>query len=153
MKKMFKFFTNLIINTMTGWLFLFKELFTNLFVQGIFMTVGSIFILLYLFNRALLMPAVRILIPLYFIWCITKSLFHISSGRQGNPRGNYSEQSQKSKEETYTENIPNFFFGMNKEQAKQEYKRLLKIYHPDNTQTGNADMAKAIISQYRILFG
>lgn len=153
MKKMFKFFANLIINTMTGWLFLFKELFTNLFVQGVFMTVGSIFILLYLFNRALLMPAVRILIPLYFIWCITKSLFHISSGRQGNPRGNYSEQSQKPKEETYTENIPNFFFGMNKEQAKQEYKRLLKIYHPDNTQTGNADMAKAIISQYRILFG
>lgn len=153
MKKMFKFFANLIINTMTGWLFLFKELFTNLFVQGIFMTVGSIFILLYLFNRALLMPAVRILIPLYFIWCITKSLFHTSSGRQGNPRGNYSEQSQKSKEETSTENIPNFFFGMNKEQAKQEYKRLLKIYHPDNTQTGNADMAKAIISQYRVLFG
>lgn len=150
---MFKFFANLIINTMTGWLFLFKELFTNLFVQGVFMTVGSIFILLYLFNRALLMPAVRILIPLYFIWCITKSLFHTSSGRQGNPRGNYSEQSQKSKEETSTENIPNFFFGMNKEQAKQEYKRLLKIYHPDNTQTGNADMAKAIISQYRVLFG
>lgn len=150
---MFKFFANLIINTLTGWLFLFKELFTNLFVQGVFMTAGSIFILLYLFNKALLMPAVRILILLYFIWCITKSLFRISSGRQENPRGNYSEQSQKSKEETYTENIPNFFFGMNKEQAKQEYKRLLKIYHPDNTRTGNADMAKAIISQYRVLFG
>ena len=150
---MFKFFANLIINTLTGWLFLFKELFTNLFVQGGFMTAGSIFILLYLFNKALLMPAVRILILLYFIWCITKSLFRISSGRQENARGNYSEQSQKSKEETYTENIPNFFFGMNKEQAKQEYKRLLKIYHPDNTQTGNADLARAIISQYRVLFG
>gem|GEM_PF-2686897 len=41
-----------------------------------------------------------------------------------------------------------FFDGMTREAAKEEYRRLMKQYHPDNGQCGNLAMAQEIATAY-----
>ena len=48
----------------------------------------------------------------------------------------------------YRSESNNIFFGMDREKAKDEYHRLLKMYHPDNLETGDAKKAQDIIRQY-----
>ena len=46
----------------------------------------------------------------------------------------------------YSQKIP-FFDGMSVEEAKREYRKLMKQYHPDNA-NGDAEMAKQISAAY-----
>jgi hypothetical protein len=45
-----------------------------------------------------------------------------------------------------------FFGGMTKEQAKHEFRRLMKEYHPDNPD-GNAEMTRKISEEYNRIYG
>lgn len=59
------------------------------------------------------------------------------AGYGGSPYSQY--------EATSSENV---FFGLDKAEAKKKYRELMKKYHPDNAETGNADKAREINEMY-----
>lgn len=65
--------------------------------------------------------------------------------RQSGPNNGTGTQTQDNKEE-------NIFAGLSPDEAKDKYRDLLKMYHPDNLETGDAEKAKEIIAQYEELY-
>lgn len=47
----------------------------------------------------------------------------------------------------------NIFAGLEPKEAKDKYRDLMKVYHPDNKETGDAEKAKDIVSQYEEYMG
>ena len=61
-------------------------------------------------------------------------------------RNRYSGSSADGSANTYSKN--NMFMGLKPDVAKDKYRELMKKYHPDNKETGDAEKAKDIIAQY-----
>ena len=56
---------------------------------------------------------------------------------------------QNREEAPFYRNIRRTFFeGMNTDEAKSEYRKLMKHYHPDNPNGGDPEMAKKIAAAY-----
>lgn len=64
-----------------------------------------------------------------------------SSGSSGN---NHDNGGNKPRYRMFK----NRFMGLDKNEAKEKYRELMKIYHPDNAETGDADISKQIIAEY-----
>jgi len=68
--------------------------------------------------------------------------------------GNNKYSENRAYESGEKQEVP-FFAGMSLEEAKKEYRRLMKLYHPDNV-NGDAEMSKRIsvaYSQYCAAYG
>lgn len=72
-------------------------------------------------------------------------------GNNNDYYGGYSHSGYQNQEAS-DERENNIFAGMSPEEAKEKYRELLKKYHPDNLETGDAEKAKDIIAQYEELF-
>lgn len=72
-----------------------------------------------------------------------------NNGYGSNFNGNSGYSGHGAAEEPKEENI---FAGLSPEEAKDKYRDLLKKYHPDNLETGDAEKAKEIIAQYEELY-
>ena len=66
-------------------------------------------------------------------------MVHNSDGASTEQRGNSAEPTKTQR---------GFFDGMNLEDAKKEYRKLMKQYHPDNN-GGDLEMAQIISEAYR----
>lgn len=79
-------------------------------------------------------------------------IFSIYMVKSDDGNNKYSEN--RAYESDEKQEIP-FFAGMSLEEAKKEYRRLMKLYHPDNV-NGDAEMSKRIsvaYSQYCAAYG
>lgn len=118
-----------------------KNIFVNEETRIKAMCLTIVEILLYLVNNELILPSIYILMLFYAAFCIYSSV----------------RENTRSKEDYYEQfAVPNvaagaYFSGMSKAEAKKEYARLLKIYHPDNVITGDETIARAIIEEYNSL--
>lgn len=73
-----------------------------------------------------------------------------STSNKSNESGNGNEEYQSEQGSNMS-----FFDGLTVEEAKKEYRKLMKIYHPDNS-NGDEEMSKrvsAAYDQYRALYG
>lgn len=56
--------------------------------------------------------------------------------------------SESNEEMGFLERYENLFAGMTEADAKREYRKLMREYHPDNTVTGDKEMAQKIQADY-----
>lgn len=102
---------------------------------------------------ALIKPLVFwIVLGLIILLDFTAAIFMTKSGTS-----NKSNESGNGNEEYHSEqgNKVSFFDGLTVEEAKKEYRKLMKMYHPDNS-NGDEEMSKKISAaydQYRALYG
>lgn len=109
---------------------------------------GKIFLLASysgMISLAFLKPTVLVLMLCVLAVCdlamsiyMVKNLDSTSTNDGGNKKEEYKSN--------YNQRIP-FFDGMSVEEAKREYRKLMKQYHPDNA-NNDAEMSKQISAAY-----
>ncbi|MCR5311167.1 MAG: J domain-containing protein [Lachnospiraceae bacterium] len=82
------------------------------------------------------------LVALFFVFTTIYILVHWDNHSLGT----------ECEEPTIKSKVSAFFAGMTKEQAKREYRRLMKEYHPDN-ENGDLEMSQKISEEYNRNFG
>ena len=158
MKKIGKFTFHVITNFLTGWYFVIRSIVISNFAKGAAMFLASVLIVLYLINPAFLLFMKYFIPAVYAIGCILSAArltfhsaegsFNASNGSEERGKKNINADSPP----TEAIVIESLFVGMNKEAASKEYRRLLKIYHPDNPLTGNEQLTRLIIEKYQTMF-
>ena len=158
MKKIRKFTLHVIISLLTGWYFVIKSIVISKLAKGAAMLFASILIVIYFINPAFLMFMKYLIPAVYAIGCFLSAArltFHTAEGTFNAFNGslNHGEKNINTDSPPAEDVIiENLFAGMNKEAASREYRRLLKIYHPDNPQTGNEQLTRLIIEKYQTMF-
>lgn len=92
------------------------------------------------FNLNVLLAIIGIIVILDALF----SIFTVLSSKKSESRRKGYSGSHNSNYDTRL----SFFDGMTIEDAKREYRRLMKIYHPDN-QNGDLSMSQRINNEYR----
>lgn len=65
-----------------------------------------------------------------------------------NNQDHYDKQYDRNKEKQRNKNVYRWFDGLPANDAKRKYHELMKKYHPDNTTTGNTNLAQEIQAEY-----
>ena len=150
MKKISKFLFHMIIEVLTGWFYIVKGLVSSYLIKSIFMILASMAIIMYFICPENFIILKIILPAVYIIFC-TLSAVRLSFCEQTT-----CDSSSQQPENDLNDTMITFsavFDGMDKETATKEYRKLLKIYHPDNPVTGNENAARIIIEKYQAMFG
>ena len=110
--------------------------------------LGKIFLLVSysgMISLAFLKPTVFVVMLCVLAVCdlamsiyMVKNIDSTSTNNDGNEKEEYKSH--------YSQRIP-FFDGLSAEEAKREYRKLMKQYHPDNA-NGDAEMSKQISAAY-----
>ena len=85
-----------------------------------------------------------ILMAIFAVCDIAASIYMTRS--ESTSKGESSEKDNAEYRSTQGRKIP-FFDGMTVEEAKKEYRKLMKQYHPDNV-NGDAEMSKRVSAAY-----
>lgn len=155
MKKLGKFVFHTLLNILTGWVFAVKMLFLSALAKSTALLIGIVIIIIYFINPDIdLLLVLKYFIPAAYFICCVLSAVRITFIKERKFFYSSSDPDVENNETTNrTEDISQTFFaGMSKEDAAKEYKRLLKIYHPDNPKTGDAAVARMIIEKYHTMF-
>lgn len=153
MKKLGKLVFHTLTNLMTGWFFIIKMILFSTLIKSIAMLTVSVLIIMY-FVKPDLLSVIKYIVPMiYLIGCLLSAVrLAFSEERKAFYSFNTSSTDEKKEDSPATEITDTLFSGMSKEAATKEYKRLLKIYHPDNPNTGDAAVAQMIIEKYQTMF-
>lgn len=153
MKKLCKLVFHTLTNLMTGWIFVVKMILFNTLIKSIAMLVGSALIIMYFVNPDLL-SVIKYIVPMiYLIGCLLSAVkLAFSEERKAFYSFHSTSTDAENADSPATGITDTLFSGMSKEAATKEYKRLLKIYHPDNPNTGDSAVAQMIIEKYQTMF-